>query len=397
MKLRQVLLLLLILASLPLSYAREERGAVIYYNEACTDCTLYIKERLIPLLKEEGISNIVLKDYINNPEYRRELIALNEREGIPPRLTGHLSAVIDGRIFLQGHVPSHVIREALRWEGKLVVYQDSMSANARSYRVWVPGGEIREYPIDEPLTTYFSELEEMKAANKLESAYATTGLLPLVVVSGLLDGINPCAFAVLLFFIAFLYTIKKTRAGVLKMGAVYISAIFLAYFLIGIGIMKALIFTGKPHFMAKLGAYLIILLGLINIKDYINPFAFPVHLRIPRFTHATLRRWAYKGTFPSAAVLGFLVGLCTFPCSGGIYVAILALLSAKTTYLQGLAYLLLYNFMFVMPLIVILALASNEKVTRRLKEWEESKARGMRLASGIVMILLGVVILVWFV
>ncbi|NOZ58860.1 MAG: hypothetical protein GXO66_04710 [Euryarchaeota archaeon] len=396
MRLRQALLLLLILASLPFTYAQEQREAVIYYNEACTDCTLYIKEKLIPLLKEEGVTKIVLKDYVNNPEYRRELIALNEREGIPPRLMGHLTAVIDGRIFLQGHVPEHAVREALRWEGRLVVYQDSMSANAKSYRVWAPGGEIREYPIDEPLSTYFSQLEEMKPT-RLESVYASSGLLPLVIVSGLLDGINPCAFAVLLFFIAFLFTIKKTRAGVLKMGAVYISAIFLAYFLIGIGIMKALIFTGKPHFMAKLGAYLIILLGLINIKDYINPFAFPVHLRIPRFTHATLRRWAYKGTFPSAAVLGFLVGLCTFPCSGGIYVAILALLSAKTTYFQGLAYLLIYNFMFVLPLIVILALASNERVTKRLKEWEESKARKMRLASGIVMILLGVVILVWFV
>jgi len=395
-RLRQALLLLLILASLPFTYAQEQREAVIYYNEACTDCTLYIKEKLIPLLKEEGVTKIVLKDYVNNPEYRRELIALNEREGIPPRLMGHLTAVIDGRIFLQGHVPEHAVREALRWEGRLVVYQDSMSANAKSYRVWAPGGEIREYPIDEPLSTYFSQLEEMKPT-RLESVYASSGLLPLVIVSGLLDGINPCAFAVLLFFIAFLFTIKKTRAGVLKMGAVYISAIFLAYFLIGIGIMKALIFTGKPHFMAKLGAYLIILLGLINIKDYINPFAFPVHLRIPRFTHATLRRWAYKGTFPSAAVLGFLVGLCTFPCSGGIYVAILALLSAKTTYFQGLAYLLIYNFMFVLPLIVILALASNERVTKRLKEWEESKARKMRLASGIVMILLGVVILVWFV
>ncbi|WP_456473681.1 cytochrome c biogenesis protein, partial [Candidatus Pyrohabitans sp.] len=365
MRLRYLALLILILSSLPLSFAAEHREAVIYYNEACTDCTIYIKERLVPLLKEEGIVEVVLKDYVNNPEYRKELVSLNQREGIPPRLQGHLSAVVDGRIFLEGHVPEHAVREALTWQGKLVVYQDSMSADAKSYRVWVPGGEIREYPIDEPLSTYFNELKDMKPG-RLEGMYSSSGMLPLVIVTGLLDGINPCAFAVLLFFIAFLFTIKKTRAGVLKMGAVYISAIYLAYFLIGIGIMKALMFTGKPHFMAKLGAYLIIILGLINIKDYINPFAFPVHLRIPSFSHATLRRWAYRGTFPSAAVLGFLVGLCTFPCSGGIYVAILALLSAKTTYLQGLAYLMLYNLMFVVPLIVILALASNEKVTKRL-------------------------------
>ncbi|NOZ83181.1 MAG: hypothetical protein GXN98_05190 [Euryarchaeota archaeon] len=230
-----------------------------------------------------------------------------------------------------------------------------------------------------------------------ERIYGTTGMLPLVLVSGLLDGINPCAFAVLLFFIAFLYTLQRTRADVLRMGAIYISAIYLAYFLIGLGIMKALVFVGKPHFMAKLGAWLIILLGLVNIINHFQPMLLPVKLRIPGFTHATLRRWAYRGTAPSAAVLGFLVGLCTFPCSGGIYVAILALLSAKTTYAQGLAYLMLYNLMFVLPLILILAVASNQRVTARLKELEERHARSMRLFSGVAMLAIGIAILVWFV
>jgi len=387
-------LLLLVMLSLPPAYGTEESGAVIYYNEACTDCTIYIKEELVPLLEEEGIDRIELRDYVNEPENRRELVDLKEVEGIPQRLQGHLTAVVGGRIFLEGHVPEHAVREALRYEGKLVVYQDSMSESAESYKVWAPGRGIEEYPIGEPLTTYLGK--EKRGGGKLEGLYGSSGLLPLIVVTGLLDGINPCAFAVLLFFIAFLFTIKKTRGGVLKMGLVYISAIYIVYFLIGVGIIKALTFTGYPHLMAKLGASLIILLGLINLKDYINPFVLPVHLRIPRASHTTLRRWAYKGTFPSAGVLGFLVGLCTFPCTGGIYLAILALLSAKATYLQGLGYLLVYNLMFVSPLLVILAFSSNKKVTDRIKGWQESSARRMRLASGLIMIALGIAILLWF-
>ncbi len=60
-------------------------------------------------------------------------------------------------------------------------------------------------------------------------------MLPLITTTGFLDGLNPCAFAVLLFFIAYLFTIRKTRASIWKMGLVYISAIYLVYLGIGVG------------------------------------------------------------------------------------------------------------------------------------------------------------------
>ena len=59
-----------------------------------------------------------------------------------------------------------------------------------------------------------------------------------------MDGINPCAFGVLLFFIAFLYTLKRTKGNILKIGVVYISMIYLAYLLIGLGIMQAIAISG---------------------------------------------------------------------------------------------------------------------------------------------------------
>ncbi|MBM4466616.1 MAG: hypothetical protein FJ014_13865 [Chloroflexi bacterium] len=94
---------------------------------------------------------------------------------------------------------------------------------------------------------------------------------------------------------------------------------------------------------------------------------------------------------------GFLVGLCTFPCSGGIYVAIVGLLSTRTTYFQGLGYLSLYNLMFVMPLVIILALATDRRVLHRLRLAQQSQSRRLRLLSGLLMIATGVVILLWFV
>lgn len=221
-------------------------------------------------------------------------------------------------------------------------------------------------------------------------------MLPLVVGTGFVDGLNPCAFAVLLFFIAFLFTIRKTKASIWRMGLVYISAIYLVYLGIGIGLLKTILITGQHHLMAKIGAWLVIVLGVINLKDYFFP-RLPGKLRIPTWSKETLQSWMHKATLPAAAVLGTLVGLCVFPCSGGPYVAVIGLLAARKTYFQGLSYLLLYNLFFVLPLIIVLVLASNRKVVEKMTVWEQSKSKFLRLISGLLMIILGVIILVFFV
>jgi cytochrome c biogenesis protein CcdA len=69
---------------------------------------------------------------------------------------------------------------------------------------------------------------------------------------------------------------------------------------------------------------------------------------------------------------GFLVGLCTFPCSGGIYIAIIGLLASQTTYLRGVSYLGLYNLAFIAPLLIILAGVGNQRVMHHIRLAERS-------------------------
>ncbi|MFQ6616584.1 MAG: cytochrome c biogenesis protein CcdA, partial [Fidelibacterota bacterium] len=160
--------------------------------------------------------------------------------------------------------------------------------------------------------------------------------------------------------------------------------------------LQALVLTGTPHLMARLGSGLLIALGLVNVKDYFW-YGRWFTLSPSGKLHEASTKWLKRATLPATAVGGFLVGLCTFPCSGGIYVAVLGLLSAKTTYWAGFGYLLLYNLMFVVPLIAILAGFSNRRALGRLSRWEVSRKREVKLVTGLVMIALGAVILVWFV
>jgi cytochrome c biogenesis protein CcdA len=374
----------------------------VYYNRACADCLHYIEQMVVPLLRDAGYTDLVYKDYINEPENRSELLARSDALGVPPDLQSHLTVFVGDRVVLEGHLPERVVADLLAAPNhafeRMLVYQDKMSG-AANYVAWAFQGEPQTYPIDAPIGEYLAYLEEHGEHLALPTTVEVEderALLPLVLTTGFLDGLNPCAFAVLLFFVAFLFTIQRTSGTIWAMGLVYVAAIYLAYFLIGLGLMQAVLFTNNHHLMAKIGSWLVIGLGLINLKDYFFP-QLPIHLRIPTIAHGTIQDWLKRTTFPAAAAGGFLVGLCTFPCSGGIYVAIVGLLAAKATYLQGVGYLGLYNLAFVLPLLIILAGVGNRRVMHRIRLVEQSSRRWVRLATGLGMVAVGAVILIWFV
>jgi len=221
-------------------------------------------------------------------------------------------------------------------------------------------------------------------------------MIPLVAITGFLDGIHPCAIAILIFFIAFLLTLRRSFKNILGLGLVYILVIFLTYLVIGVGLFSGIMLFGQHHFFAKLGSWLLILLGLINLKDYFFP-QFKLGIKIPKVPNEKIKSYLQKATLPTVAIAAFLVGLCSVPCSGGIYAAITALLASKTTFLTGFLYLLLYNLMFVMPLIILLVLSTNPYTLVKFGEWQQKHKKTQKLVMGLFMLIVGAVILIFFV
>lgn len=235
--------------------------------------------------------------------------------------------------------------------------------------------------------------------NNASTAVSNAGpgtLIPVIAITGFLDGIHPCAIAILIFFIAFLLTLHKTFKNIFFLGLVYIFVIFLTYLGIGVGLFSGMMLFGQHHFFAKAGSVLLIILGIAQLKNYFFP-EFSLGLRIPRVSHKKIKSYLKKATLPTVVVAAFLVGLCSVPCSGGIYAAITALLASKTTYLSGFLYLMLYNLMFVMPLIIILGLAANPYTLVKLGEWQQKHKKSQRLVMGLFMLILGGVFLIFFI
>jgi len=218
-------------------------------------------------------------------------------------------------------------------------------------------------------------------------------LLPLVGVAALIDSINPCAFSILLLTIAFLLSIGKLRSSVLQIGSSYIFGIFAVYLLIGLGLLQTLHIFETPHFMAKVGATLLVLLGMVNVVNEFVP-AFPVKLSIPHAAHRKIAVLMERASVPTAFVLGGLVGLCEFPCTGGPYLMVLGLLHDQTTYYTGVAYLILYNLIFILPLVLILLVASDKSLLARVQAWQQKERKAMRFGGGAAMVALGLFIFV---
>ena len=95
---------------------------------------------------------------------------------------------------------------------------------------------------------------------------------------------------------------------------------------------------------------------------------------------------------PAAFALGIFVGIFELPCTGGIYLAILGLMSRSYTLMEGLPYLVLYNFIFVLPLILILLMVAYGLSPERANEWRIRHRRTLRLIVGLSMIALGIII-----
>ena len=219
-----------------------------------------------------------------------------------------------------------------------------------------------------------------------------------VIGAALVDSINPCAIAVLLILMsALLAAGDKKRA--MKAGFAFTISIYIAYFLFGLGLYSAIQVSGLSYWFYKIVGFIAIIIGLFNIKDYFWYGGGGFAMEIPRRWRPTLKGLLKKITSPLGALLmGFVVTLFELPCTGGPYLFILGLLAQKTTQMQAIPILLLYNVFFVLPLIVItLLIYFGFTSVQSADKWKEKNIKVLHLIAGIVMLLLGLAVVLGFV
>ena len=208
--------------------------------------------------------------------------------------------------------------------------------------------------------------------------------VPVVIAAGVADGFNPCAFALLVLFATYTLTLVNSvtsdgsatleaRRRLLGAGSLYVGAVWITYFIIGLGLLSFLGWLGQDHFVARAAAVLALVMGLWMLKDVLVPGWGPSMIA-PSGTHGRMQRAMERGGLAGMLIAGVLVGICTVPCSGAIYLDIVAVLHASGGGITGIALLAIYNLAFITPLVILLAAVSNRRVLGQLGRWNRANS-----------------------
>jgi len=220
--------------------------------------------------------------------------------------------------------------------------------------------------------------------------------VPTVLASGLADGFNPCAFALLVLFATYTLTLVnavtsdgtptlEARRRLLAAGSLYVGAVWVTYFIIGLGLLSFLGWLGRDHLVTRVASIIALLMALWMLKDVLLPGVGP-SMMAPSGTHGRMQRAMERGGLAGMLIAGVLVGICTVPCSGAIYLDIVAVLHASGGGLTGFALLALYNVAFIVPLLILLFAVSDRRVLGKLGRWNRSSSPWVKAGLALAVI-----------
>jgi len=226
---------------------------------------------------------------------------------------------------------------------------------------------IQKYSAIETIAPWEKIKEKnLTAQDRLIARFQSFGLAA-VAVSGLIDGINPCAFASIIFFISYLTLINRKGREILWVGGMFTLSVFLTYFLIGTGALKMITSLSFLPLVRKIfilvTVALALILGAVSLYDYLQfkkkGTTKDAKLQLPSFLknliHSAIRKNVRLSNYIlMAAVTGFIVSLLELACTGQIYLPTIMFISTiPDLKVNALFYLLFYNLMFVVPLILV--------------------------------------------
>lgn len=348
---------------------------ILFYSQHCKIC-LELKKEFLPAIKEKYAAKVNWQE-LNIQENKENLVKLMS---VSMRLRNH-----------EGLVPSILIGDTLL----------------------VGKTEIKDQLI--------GTLDLAISAKKTFFGFINIDLLQMfkkisvftVITSGLIDGINPCAFAVIVFFVSFLAVYGYRKREIIYVGTFYCLAVFITYLLIGLGFFNFLYSLSGFYTIVKVFYYFIsgfcFLLSGLALYDY---FRFKrtketegLILQLPGFLKkrinevigSRLRRKKEEGVVSlclSAFVVGFLVSLLEAICTGQVYLPTIVLILKSTDLrLKAFTYLIIYNLMFILPLICVFVLSLIGFSSQKFNEFLKKHLGRIKLLMFFLFLLLGFVLL----
>lgn len=371
--------LVILLACLPLHMAHAAKATdevILFAGRSCATCQL-----LRTSLDASGMPWRYVD--LDQSEGYRELVGWEQKLGVEAQelpVLLHHDRLISGKDAILAHVASFPERASVS-----TANHDVTSASAATSS---PAVLSESAP---PIAT-----EEVIAHRMASYGLAT------VAIAGLVDGVNPCAFATIIFLFGALMTGHHSKRRMVAVGCSFAFGVFITYLLAGMGALRAMMMMQsfqvvRAWFHGVVVVMLLVMSGLFFLDGIIMTLRggkpmlrMPDKLRM--YAHATMarglhtRRWLLGGL-----ALGMTVSILELACTGQMYLpTIMYMLHDPVWGQQAWMLLILYNVMFIIPLLVVMMASVKGMHASAWWTFMKRHAATGRMAAAIVMAVMGI-------
>lgn len=253
--------------------------------------------------------------------------------------------------------------------------------------------------------TFKNEAEVQVAKEEVDQAFQDL-TLPIVIAGGLLDGINPCAFATIIFFLSYLTIAKRSAKEIFFVGFSFILAVFLSYLSFGLLFSKALEWlTANNSYqwirnaLNYVFAGFAILVAVLSLRDWWRARQGRLEdmtLQLPNFLKKRIRSVIRENSKSSLYVFaafgsGVVISVIELACTGQVYAPIIYKINEGSQ--DALTMLVIYNLAFVLPLIIIFGLAMGGMKSNALINFQKNHTSKIKLLTAILFFVLAAVLL----
>ncbi len=335
----------------------------------------------------------------------REIRYCIEKSGSKINVINHNINDNQDRIFNEALCDAYNIPESFRLTAPAFFAGKTAAAGEVKIKQLPPLHEIINNEISAGNSTIqISDSARASAEKRIMMRYSAIKTFS-VLAAGLLDGVNPCAFATIIFLVSYLAVRKYRRFEILAVGASFSLAVFLTYFLSGLGVLSLLSEIAHLSWTKNLVKYsgisLSLIVAVVNLTDFIilcksnnslNSMSSKLPEKLRTKINSLIREHVRLHHYAAGAfVMGVGVSLLELACTGQVYLpTLLFMVSSGATSLRLYIMLALYNFAFILPLLAVFALVLWGIGDKALSNWLTSNAALIKLSTAILFIAMAV-------
>jgi len=338
---------------------------IFYHATGCFHCAN--TESLFDSMSNNYNLNITKKEVSKNKLNLNEMFSLYERFNVPTTNAGTPTVLINNKTFVIGE---------MNRDGWKNIFDKCLNNSC-------PEGIYSK-----------NSFTQNNQTNNGETKQITNLTIPILIGAAVVDSLNPCTIAIMVMLLGVIL-FSKGRKKTLLAGLVFAMTIFVMYFIMGVGLLHTIANSNLTNLFFIVATVFAFVLSIMEVNAYFNYKPGFLSVEMPMFLRPLSKSVMKKATsIPGIITAAIFCSLFLLPCSSGPYLMVLSMLEGGLT-ANAVGYLLLYNFVFVLPMILItLGVYKGITTVEQIKNLRNENIRKIHLLSGVILFIIFLIMVI---